>query len=382
VIVESHPQTYRHDQVWGDSFDSRESYAHTHPEVQLVRRGDMSFYPYFEASRVPTLADLCGHVAPQDAVTRLLVNADIPPAEIAVALAYLEKCGSSRFQEIYRTRPLWALYLAATNISGTLIPLASIIGDQELPNDLGYRPFGQRRIETSHCQALPKAPLPPNATLLVPVATLLGPLTSATLPSLAETFKYLPSGQGQVVAHQDLSLARSGASVIGPAIWPRTIRLRRGSADEEQVLHEFDLANLYTISRFWEAGSCPHLFTASTKPRGIRYIQELFGQQPGQMKVERFVVPDGTRKLIVAELEVETTWIESIRVNGIRHTAGLHLDQGDTLVITVQPGDRVEFVGYYVTKNPTLISPWERNCLVAGFQNAGDILLTASRKTR
>lgn len=366
AIVESHPQVYRHDEVWGEAFDSREFYVRAHPEVQLATRDDMPLYPYFEASRVPAVAELRDRVSPQDAVTRLLVDSGAPVDEITVALAYAEECGSARFQEIYRIRPLWALYLAATNISGRPLTLSGVAGTEAL-TDVGYRPFGQQRSGASGQCPLPGAPLPPNATLLVPIATLLGPLANVPSTTLAETPKYLSSGQGQVVAHQDLSATHSAISVIGPAIWPHALRLRQSLGGEEQAIHEFDLANLYTIGRFWEAGSCPHLFAVSTDPRFVHYLRELFGRQPGRSQRERLIVPVAVRELILAELEAERTWIQDIRVNGRRRASGLQLNQGDALVIAVQPGDIVEILGHYTTNHQTLLSPWQRNCLVEDF---------------
>jgi hypothetical protein len=367
AIVENHPHAYRHDQVWGEAFDTRESYAHAHPEVQLATRGDIPLYPYFEARRVPTVAELRDRVSPQDAVSRLLVDSGAPVEEIAVALAYVEECGSACFQEIYRIRPLWALYLAATNMSGRPLTLSGVAGTQEAPMDVGYRPFGQRRFHASSQCPLPTTPLPPNATLLVPIATLLGPLTSVPSSTLAETSKHLSGGQCQVVAHQDLSKAHNLISFIGPAIWPQALQFCQSSGNKEQAVHEFDLANLYTIGRFWEAGSCPHLFAVSTDPSVVHYVRELFGRQPGRLQRESLVVPDAVQELILAELEPERTWIEQVRVNGAQRATDLHLNQGDATVIAVQPGDMVEVMGYYTTKHQALLSPWHRNCVVEDF---------------
>ena len=366
-ILDGHPERYRHDQVWGEAFDSRESYSRAHPEARLVERSSVNLYPYFGAIRTPSLEELRQRVAPQDAVTSILVDSGAPADEIAVAFAYEEVCVSARFQEIYRLRPLWALYLAATNVSEQPLVLSSIEGEEDTPTDVGYRPFAQRLSRGSAECSLPAAPLPPNATVLVPIATLLGPLANVSPVTFAERSEYLPSGQGQVVAHQDLATAYDAASLIGPALWPRSLRLGGSSAIREQPVHEFDLSNLYTISRFWEAGSCPHLFAYTADSRLIRYLGEVFARQSGRSQSEHVVVPDGIATLVIAELERERTTIEEIRVNGIRRICRAHLERGDVLRIAVQPGDVVELRGHYSAEREGLPDPWLRNSVIWEF---------------
>src|SRR5207245_10932116 len=189
AIVEQHPNAYRHDQIRGQAFPSRDFYSRVHPEIQLTTRGESVSYPYFEASRVPAVDELRDRVSPQDVVTRMLVDSGAPVDEIAVALAYTEDCGTTSFQEIYRIRPLWAVYLAATNISETPLALTDILGNKQAVMNVGYRAFAQRRIDANDSSPLPSSPLPPKATAIVPIATLLGPLTNIPTITLGKTRK-------------------------------------------------------------------------------------------------------------------------------------------------------------------------------------------------
>jgi hypothetical protein len=122
----------------------------------------------------------------QDAVTRLLIDSAAPTNEIAMALAYEEVCGRARFKEIYRLRPLWALYLAATNVSGRPLALSGIEGETDTPRDVSYRPLGHRLSRENGESSLPAAPLPQGATLLAPIATLLGPMANINPVTLSE----------------------------------------------------------------------------------------------------------------------------------------------------------------------------------------------------
>ena len=369
-IIDRHPQPYRLDQVWGEAFDDRESYSRAHPEVQLLGRSSMDLYPYFEAIRVPAREELRERVVAQDAVTRLLIDSAAPTNEIAMALAYEEVCGRARFKEIYRLRPLWALYFAATNVSDRPLSLSGIEGETDTPRDVGYRPLGHRLSRENGESPLPAAPLPQGATLLAPIATLLGPMTNINPVTLSEKREDLPSRQRQIIAHQDLAAVHEETSLIGPAFWPRSLRIRGSSTTLEQPIHEFDLSNLYTIDRFWEAGSCPHLFATTPDSRFPRYLGELFARQAGRSQTERVIVPAGIRALVIAELETERTTIEEIRVNETRRISLVDLERGDVLWVPVEPGDVVDLRGYYTAAGETAPDPWLRNCIIGEFMSA------------
>ncbi len=376
TVVTAHPDTYRHDHVWGDSFQDRHSYSNAHPAVRLIERSSINMYPYFEGFRRPTREELVERVAPSDSITRFLLNGDAPISEISFVLAYNEFCGDSGFQEIYRVRPAWPLYLAATNITDKPLSLRGLVGEQELPEGIGFRPFFKRQSHKSFVQALPHAALPPGATLLAPLATLLGPLGNISDEVLSDSSQYLPSGQGQVLAQENLEGALDSTALIGPAFWPQTIRLELDGMSREQSMHEFDLKNLYTISRFWEAGSCPHLFAQYTSE--VKYLGELFSRSPGASEYHHVDVPLGSNALIVAELEPELAVIQSIRVNGELKIEGTELGQGETLLVRAASGDDVEFVGYYLAGFSGHLGPWQKNHLIAEFMR----LLSAAADDR
>jgi hypothetical protein len=302
-IVEQHHKDYRHEQEWGDHFPNHDEYSRIHPEIRVVERSSINVYPYFQAIRVPSLDELREKVGPNDVITRLLVETGVLPQEISLALAYNELCGDERFQEVYRLRPLWALYLAATNLDSRPLPVKSIIGEFENPEGICYRSITKRFANEKHERTLPKAPLPPGATLLVPLATLLGPVRNFAATTFSEQSNYLSNGQGQVVRHEDLTISYEETSLIGPSIWPNSLRINSSGITRNQYVHEFDLSNLFTITRFWEVGSCPHLFAFEDSHRPLRYLGELFAHSPGIAQVEHFIVPGKISYLLIAELE-------------------------------------------------------------------------------
>lgn len=366
-LVDRHREPFRHEQVWGEAFDTHDSFTQVHPEVQIVQRSSINLYPYFRAVRLPAAEELRERVAPQDVVTRLLLEAEVPLREISLALAYDEVCGQGQFQEIYRLRPLWGLYLAATNSTESHLRLEVLVCNTEAPEGLGYRPFVHTAGIVKTEQPLPAALVPPQSTILIPLATLLGPIGNVDYQTMSEESGYLPGGQGQLVSHQDMTAAYETSALIGPALWPISIRVTQAAVTREQALHQFDLSNLYTISRFWEAGSCPHLFAVESERTTRKYLRELFARTPGKRATESILVERGIRALIIAELEPERTILNEVRVNGRLSLKGLTLNQGQSLQVEVCSGDLVQITGQYDSLPGARPEPWERNRRVNEF---------------
>ena len=368
-IVDSHPASYRHDNQCGDHFPDRETYVKTHPDVPLNECSTIAGYPYFEASRTPTSAELREKLAPLDGVTRLLIEADVAPQNISHVFAYDERCGEDRFQEIYRLRPIWALYLAATNLSQDQVILRSAMCEKYEPSGAGYREFSSSLSPDHHnsTEAFPAAPLLPGATVLIPVATLLGPIENISSDSTFKERSDLSTSQVQIVSHEDLSASYPSTAMIGPVLWPKSIDLQVGQLKQEQQIHEFNLSNLYSIHRYWEMGSCPHLFSITKGTSSPKYLRELFARRPGKAQTERIMVPAKTSSLLIAELEFEQTVIEEILVNGNLFLRDATLGKGALVWVPAQPGDVVELTGYYVTRASSPTDPWLRNLLIQEF---------------
>jgi hypothetical protein len=210
-VVNIHPHPYRHDHVWGTSFPNKEAYARAHPRVPLQDRSSIDGHPYFEATRIPSLDELREALAPQDGVTKLLVGAGVAPQEISIVFAYYEECGVNRFQEIYRLRPIWSVYLAVTNLLPDQVILTQVSGTKTVPSGLGYRPFeGTSQIDDQTTEPLPAAPLLQGATILLPVATILGPIANVSIETMYADTSHLSTGQCQIESVYDWKVLGDG----------------------------------------------------------------------------------------------------------------------------------------------------------------------------
>lgn len=369
-MVRLHPSDHRSSHVWGDTFEDHAEYQRTHPAARVFQRSSLSSFPYFEASRIPSREELRSRVASKDFPTSLLLDAGAPEAEVSEAFAYDELCGGGGFQEIYRLRPLWGVYVAATNLTEQPIRLNAVRCEIEQPSGIEFRPFlapEPRRVEEL---ALPRMPVPPGATAIIPIAVVFGPIGPEAWTVYRTASQVVQTGEVQSTAHAAGGQVVNQLALIGPSLWPISFLLDRAGTSREQEIHLLDFSNVYTIDRSWDAGSCPHLFLEHAPASSLTYWGELWARAPDELQVNTIQVPQDVNALLLTELESETACVVEIRVNGVRITRNRILHRGETLRIPVTPGDRVCLTGYYVphasarNRKP---DPWVKNEVVASF---------------
>jgi len=365
-VVDSQPENYRHSYIWGEAFKTHKEFAKKHPGARIFDRTSNNLFPYFEAQRLPTHQELRRNVANKDFVTNLLLDAGISPEKISSVLAYDEVCGDAGFQEIYRLRPLWTVYLAISNISNHPVSFKSLLCEYEEGSGVSFRPFIEK-IDSSNKEInLPRSPIPPKATVVIPVSTLLGPIDGESPKLFWEDMSDIPTGEVQTSGHGDGSNIINNTAIIGPILWPKAIQVEDSSHHEvEHQIYDFDLSNLYTIDRFWECGSCPHLFLETSQ--GKKYWGELFAKAPKEVQTTEIQIPIGVSGCIIAELEHEVSRIIKISVNKTLIYSDVTLKKNEQLIFPVKTGDHVRLVGFYEplpsTKelNP---NPWMKNGIV------------------
>lgn len=369
-IIRQHPQPHRPSHVWGDAFEDRYGYERAHPDVRVFERASVNLFPYFEASRIPSRTELLSRLGSKDSVTALLLEAGIPEAEISEAFAYDEVCGGHSFQEIYRLRPLWGVYVAATNLTGQPIRLETLRCDAEQPAGVGFRPVRAREPRRVEDLVLPKMPLPSGGTVVIPMAVVLGPVGTGPFTVSRTVPQDVNTGEVQWTAHCNGGHLVNQLALIGPSLWPISFLLERAGNRREQKVHQLDFSNLYTIDRAWESGSCPHLFLEHCVQSSPTYWGELWARAPDELQVESLEIPEGVYALLLTELENEITYVVEVCVNEIAVARNQILHRGQTLRVTTRPGDMVRLAGYYVphagvrNREP---DPWWKNQAILAF---------------
>ncbi|MBI4207195.1 MAG: HNH endonuclease [Betaproteobacteria bacterium] len=372
-ILRRHPAAHPSSHVWGDAFQDRAEYERAHPAVRVFERSSFNLFPYFEASRIPSREELLSRLASNDSPTALLLEAGAPEAEISEAFAYDELCGRRCFQEIYRLRPLWGVFVAATNLTERAIRFEALRCEVEQPAGIGFRPFRAREPGRVENLTLPRMPVPPTGTVIIPIAVVFGPIGGEPWKVYGTVSQDVQTGEVQSTAHADGIDLINQLSLVGPSLWPISFLLDRAGTGRAQEIHQLDFSNLYTIDRSWESGSCPHLFLEHSLDSSLRYWGELWAGAPDESQVDTLQVPHAVKALLLTELESEVAYVVEVRVNGVAITRNRVLHRGETLRISVRPGDRVRLTGYYVphasarNRGP---DPWWKNELVAAFMQS------------
>ncbi|MCR9260901.1 MAG: hypothetical protein NXH95_14350 [Pseudomonadaceae bacterium] len=350
-------------------FATKSEYQHSHPTVRIFEPPERGInYPYFEASRTPSSDEVRDAIAPRFGVARLLHEHGVPIAEIAEALMFHDVCGDESIRETVRVRPLWGLFLVASNVSNGLLNLDAIHGELELSEDLSYRELN-RKLERTHIGELPlpRMAVPDGASIVIPIATAIGPLQEATVDASRSEFMDLPTGAYQRVIHGKLSERKKAISLVGSAINPTALVLRSGNLQTRQTVHTLDIDNMYIVDRGFEAGSCPHLFLEYRTSRLV-YIQELWAHSPRVEQQHELVVPEGATAIVIAELEFEITRVARIEVNGFVEFKDIYLSKGEELRVPVSERDHVVLVGSYdPVVEPITKAPWTKNNLIRDF---------------
>ncbi len=369
-LIESNPEDYRQEHMWGKSFSDQAEYSKKNPDVRVIDKTSENLFHYFEAQRDPNRQELNKNVAAKDLISSLLLDHKVSTEQISSAFAYNEVCGGSVFQEIYRLRPVWTVYLAITNITNRPVEYKSLIGEYENVNDIAFRPFLKKVNSKTSEIDFPKAQLVPKATVIVPISTLLGPLNGEAPNLNWKEMADISTGEVQTFGHGNGSNITNETYLIGPSIFPKVLKYKIASNIIEQKIHEFDLTNLYTIDRFWECGSCPHLFLNTIN--GKKYWGELFADEPNRVQTVDINIPEGVNGCTIVELEDEVSYISEIILNDNLLFSKIILRKDEQLSFPVKAGDSLRLSGFYepiCTSTNSVLNPWIKNEIVKEFMN-------------
>jgi hypothetical protein len=370
-VLSVHRQPFRSEEVESDVFPDRDSYLRAHPDVRTSRVNRTGF-DYFEYERIPSRTELRWIAGEEDGITRLLLDADIDPTLIARALGYDEMCGGG-FREILRVRPLWFVFLAITNTSETQVRVTGLTASIAGTDHRDLQPIRNNTALRKVSIELPRSTILPQATVVVPIATVLGPLEHVPFEEAGfEESKELQFAHSQTFSHVKAAEERSTLSLCwGPTIYPATVQVEANGGVHEQEVHSLDLTNVYEIDRYWAMGSCPHVIAISDSGE-LEYLGEVLSDGLNQWTMSSIEVPTNCRTIVIAEIEEETTIVRSISSGSTVLHRNFTLQKGEYLLIQA-PGPTLTLHGMYVPSVPGAgiapPNPIRRNELVGNFMS-------------
>ncbi|WP_375760920.1 HNH endonuclease [Corallococcus exercitus] len=258
-----------------------------------------------------------------------------------------EEWESLGYQESATCRQSKAVFLSIINTHSTAVRLIGLEVSRVVSPGWNYRPWkSQSGVDTT---LLPPWPvLEPGDSVIIPIACLLPPFDGGGGTLWRSTVTRDGIGFDEVSC-EPLS-SNDALRLIGPELQPKSVTLMTENGLLQQPIHAFDPGRTYKINRYWACGSCPHVFFANESSQ-VSYAGELFTASPGAVCEEHFTVPATSKRMIIAELEAETTRIEFLKINGRVVLRDRLLKTGEQLEVTCQPGDVVTIKGSYTPES-------------------------------
>lgn len=290
-----------------------------------------------------------------------------------------DPCGGGCWEKIYIARKQLFVFSEIRNTGTDPITISAVqILESGQDLNLGLREL-RTDITTMAQESVPDVRLEPSESLIVPEMVLLSPKSGISVDAVWENeIQNTTDGRAQLLGYYLGSANCDDYLIAGPRRSLIGCELRKNGKVHAVSIHDFEPTNTYLFYRFWEMGSCPHLFFR-LRDDGWHHVGEILSDAFAHRSAETVDIPDGVDRVMIAELEFETTTINSIVDGEITVVDGpLCLERGDSIEIAVSPGARLTITGSYrsrIEKQQGYDDIWLKTALV------GDHLAALNRTT-
>jgi len=378
-LLHTNAQRYHVWSVQSRTFKTTDEIFSSYPETKLINKSETE-YPYFHAVRKPRKEDLLRIKDQLDSFVLHLIETDIDPELYSQVVYESNFCGCGDdtigpdpYLESVIFKPLWFSFLSITNISKGNVELEDLLGHGH-QDQLHFSNVRNLIGEVGIKLKFPKVRILPDETIIIPTSLLLAPFNEEIFDEivLQEQWLQLVDGRSQVLTHLIREDSKTEFCFVGKYMRPTEITYISEDRIEQSEIHTLDLNNLFMIDRMWHMGSCPHLFFKDTNGT-MTYVRELFTKYPGKSMQETILVPASVCTLIIAELEDEETFIESVSINEASKLSSITLSKGENYLIEVAPFDVVGLRGFYIGQKENIPFSHKkvlRNSLISNYLRA------------
>ena len=293
--------------------------------------------------RIPSKEELQKKFFKNEYVVNYMLRNGSEPNEIARACFYKGGCAEGNY-ETYEIREAKIVFLALINTddkSKTITSLSEIY-----VKDGGFIPVNYDSIKGGIIKHdINELLLEPGKCLLVPYCILLMDFNLDIEPQVELLYQQIDTGQTQDIR----KIKYNGEKLtIGPRHFIKSVQFETDGFKEDFTVKHFDSENLLLISRFWECGSCPHLFVKKTNNDLWEYIGEIFSNSPDYTQIFEQSFEIGLYDSFkIIELENEITRIEYIRLDNKEIASSLTLHKNDEFIFKVDSAKYLEIKGKY-----------------------------------
>lgn len=199
---------------------------------------------------------------------------------------------------------------------------------------------------------LPKVMIHSKATVLIPISVFAEPIDSVVYETLNQEHEKLSDYEVQEfnrVRARNLNASKKEMPTIGNSIIPQSIKYTFGNRDYFNEIHPLELNCMYKLDRHLCVGSCPHVFVQDLQ-QNVCYLGELFCNNYGISYIDSIKIPFNSIRVIISELEYETTFIKSIYMNDQKIMNNeIVLNKNEYVEFDVVGGSTIFVEGYYLS---------------------------------
>lgn len=328
TLIAKDERGFRHEAAFGRSFGSLDELKNAVPEAAACKDDDA---PTFEARRALSDHDL---KAADDFLSLELRHEGVALPRIGDVLYRFEGCGGQHI-EVFRLRRLNLVLLEVKNVSNEPLRIVGYRSHARIEKRLLPISYAEGAGLPERKASLPKTALMPGESVVIPEALALSPIVEPlSMPEMTVTQEIGRKGEYYFQTVDRVSLETNqvqGFDLVGSVDLVSSVQV----ADASEEVHEFDFQNVYSISRHWACGSCPHIFVSRVDRDAPEYRGPLFSR-PGEICETRMTLEATVHRVVVSELEQEVTTIshvdlELIDGSKVRLCDDLVLGQGEAV---------------------------------------------------
>lgn len=309
------------------SYDSLEDYLKKHPDAQKIESKD-SYYLY---KRPISEKELILNDSP---VFHTLIKDGLTIDEIIQRYANSGGCDDGISE-----------YLIAPQL---ILNFLSIYNNTEEFMHLSSLDYIEGETNQMEQITLPQVMIPPKAVVYIPIAVYAEPMEKIVW----KEHSVITSSEESYIVQEfkkvgiDFKNSKGKLHKIGNYMEPIGVNYSVGGKKIYTDIHQVDMENLYKLDQYLCIGSCPHLFLRTDNGE-LQYLGEILQRGYRNCQTEVISLPDGADSIIIAELECETTFINSIYVDSSKVIEDKKLEKGDYILIDVHGKSQLIIEGSY-----------------------------------
>lgn len=374
---------YRTSKMHGSSYSTPDEIKKNFPSLKEV---DKRIFPSFDYQR-ELLNDDVSTI--NDYVLNSLLEDGVPLNELGQVLYYYDGgCGEEGYHELFNYLHVGFLLVAIENVSDKPCKLDNYHALSR--NGAKFSPISLTELDDMEKKPFkfPNTLIKPGESVLIPqgvFTSLLDPSLAMSIPSrLLEDS--LSSSQQELddIAHwQNTSRIYNpkpkiaSLRFLGPIHYLKELFYRINRKNFSQEVERFNFVNYYEVNRFWDCGSCPHIFIKNSAEAKWKYFGEALTSQNEEKK--EFKIDFVVEEIMFAEIEHETSCFKYITIldkcGEIKLTCKeFTLEQGEVKIFRIPKATEypitINLSGFYTPKTQVSYeaeSKMFRNSIIRNF---------------